>query len=175
VSNHRLHKDRLRAKGWNEHEIAHAEVLFDGAEAKKHPFVQGLDQWVYWLLLMLMVVGIGVVAVEIVPLMLLADAFTLYPILLLISLGLGTLFSVVIQDIHWLKGRHHVFALLLLPVTAIVATVLVIRFADTYAVQFSSLKTVAHDPLLVGVVFGLGIVLPYAFHLATGHRRRHAS
>ena len=120
-------------------------------------------------------VYIGVVAVEIVPLMLLADAFTLYPILLLISLGLGTLFSVVIQDIHWLKGRHHVFALLLLPVTAIVATVLVIRFADTYAVQFSSLKTVAHDPLLVGVVFGLGIVLPYAFHLATGHRRRHAS
>lgn len=164
---HKLHKHELRLKGWSEEEIAQTERVLERAEARKHPAIAVLDQVVYWLLLLVVIVGMAAFAIQVIPLILILDATTLAFILILMGISLGTLFTVVVQDIHWMSRAHHGFTLILLPVAAIAVFFLVLRYAGRTATTMAQ-----HNITVVAVIFAAALLVPYIYHLLTDYKKR---
>lgn len=169
---HKLHEERLRKAGWTKEEISHARRIFKKAEKKTSPGIAALDKWVFWLLLLVGVLGIVAFAIWILPVLFFLTTPLLVFILLIIGICFGTLFTVAIQDLHWLRHRHHGFAALLLPVASIVAFGIIVGFGERYRVAFPEIITYYHNPWLVGVIFAIGLLIPYIFHLLTEYRQR---
>ena len=66
----KLHHHALRAKGWSEAEIKHAQRTINRAEKKKHSVYKFLEIAVFWALLFLTALGIFIVSIVIMPLLL---------------------------------------------------------------------------------------------------------
>lgn len=169
---HKLHEERLRKAGWTKQEISHARRVFKKAENNIHPHIALLDQWIYWLLLIVGVLGIISFAIWILPILFFLTTPLLVFILLIIGICFGALFTVAIQDIHWLHHGHHWFAVLLLPAASIVAFGLIVSFGETYREAFPQILTYPHNAWLAGLVFAVGLLIPYLFHLLTEYRQR---
>jgi len=167
MAKHLLHKARLKEKGWSDAEIAHAEAVFERAEEKKHPNVVMLDQVVYWLLLLISLVGVVIVTAVIVPLILLLPPSMVAVVLLILGVAFGALFTIVIQDIHWLQGHHHSIALVFLPVISVLAFLFVPLFSEKVVHVHAPSAT-----WLFGFALAAGLLAPYVFHLLTEHKAR---
>ena len=169
---HKLHEERLREAGWTKQEMNHARRVFKNAEKKTHPHIKLLDQWIYWLLLIVGVLGIVAFSLWVLPVLFFLSTFWLVVVLLLIGWCFGMLFTTAIQDIHWLHHGHHGLAALLLPLVSVLSFGIVVSFGERYRVAFPDIITYHHKAWLIGLLFAVGFLAPYIFHLMTEYRQR---
>ncbi len=161
---------RLRAKGWSEEEIAHAHRVVARAEVGKHPAHAFLEMAVFWGLLVVTAASMIAVSLGLVPLLLVFDTLLVIPLLAMLGFCLGTLFSVVIQDIEWLEAHHHGLATLVLGTLAVANLWLVTNGLNAAEARLGFGE--AHYPLLLGAVFATTVIAPYAWHLIQRGRER---
>ncbi len=152
-------REKLKKKGWSEEEIDDAEEKLSRAEAKKSEWVKALDSLIYWALLGVVVLGTVAISVFLTPLVVFIDSsFFLYFVALLLALLLGTVHSTAVQNLHWLTKKHHFSSHLIIPVVALVNFYIVVSQANTFVSAAGIENT--HNPWLLGVFFGVGLVLP---------------
>ncbi len=154
----RIHHARLRAKGWSDEEIEHARGVIKQAEEAKHPAYKFLEKAVFWGLLFLTLVGSFIVSVVLLPLLLVLPDLILALLLILFGLVFGSLFVFAIQDVEWLERKHHLATLVGLATVAL----LNIRLIDGHT---RGLSGQPHHTLLLGIIFALTLITPYAIHL----------
>ena len=100
---------RLAEKGWAKKDIAKAIKLIEKAKQNKHPKIKLLDKAVYWLSLLIAIIGNLVISVALVPFLLVLSSFQLYAILIVIGISFGLLFELLLRKIENLAARHHIF------------------------------------------------------------------
>lgn len=124
-------RQNLENKGWNKAEIARIESgiesykIHDKSNSRK-----SLARLTYWTaLLVITVCNLGL-AVFLIPFfILLGDTFSTLMILLLGGI-MGTLFAFIIQDIEYLEKKHHLFAMIFIPLTTIINIFIMVKAAN---------------------------------------------
>jgi hypothetical protein len=100
--------ERLSQKGWTSVEIEHAVHHFHLAEQRKHPYVRLAEVSVYWIYLLILVVGTLAISKLFFPLLaILPITFSLITLGVLGSV-FGILFAHVLHEYDLLSRAHHV-------------------------------------------------------------------
>ena len=96
---------KLLDKGWSKAELKHAQGVFEKAEENKDDFTKSLDQFVYWLLVLLGVVGALLFSGVVFVLSLILPSLVLWPTALFFGILYGFLF-LVLSDLHWISEKQ---------------------------------------------------------------------
>lgn len=157
----KITRDRLATKGWSDEEIDKTINLLEKAKEKRHPFIYFLDEAVYWIALILTIIGNFAFSLGLLPLLITINNFSLYLIILLLAASFSIIMGVVIKDIEELETKHHLAMLLIMPVVGIANFFIVVNIANNNVVA-EALNT-HHNPLLIGVVYLLSFLIPYIY------------
>lgn len=122
--------------------------------------VRWIDTAVYWVLLLLAIVANFVVSVVLVPILLVLEGFGLFLILFFIGISFGWLFGYVLHSLE-VHGKQHVIWSIFIPVLAII-NVAIFTMLSNKLIGLLKLSTPVHDPLLIGVFYVAGFILPGA-------------
>jgi len=161
----------LRKKGWSEEEITHALRAIDDASKEKSRWTRFLDQIIYWVFLIVTILGNFIVAVWLVPVMLVANPMYLYPIMVIVGLTFGFLFDNIIKDILDIEDAPKIMPELFLPAIALIVVYIMARLSNLFA-ELLQLSIGVHEPIIVGIFYTLGFMLPYYFTHAKEQRAK---
>ncbi|MBC8495725.1 hypothetical protein H8D36_06230 [archaeon] len=154
-------KERLAAKGWSKEEINKTMFILDKAEKKKKPHIKVLDRIVYWIALVLVIFGNFAFSTFLIPLLVTIKGFSLYIVILLLAAAFGVVMSVLVKDLENLQKTHHLLLLLIVPIVGLINFFVVVNMTNNNPLA-SALNT-HHNPILTGVVYLIGFLIPYTY------------
>jgi hypothetical protein len=152
-------RDRLKKKGWSEEEIEKTIKIFEKAEEEKRPALVLLDKLVYWMGLMLAMVGNFVISVVLIPILITMPAILLYITIIILGTTFGLLFSLIIGDIGNLSKEKIVVANVFIPVIAVINIFIVVNIANFISERFE--LELVHNPYLVAAFYVTAFSLPH--------------
>ncbi len=155
---------RLRGKGWTQKEIDHALAILDESKKHKPKITLILDKLVYWVALVLAIVGNIILSVVLIPFLLVLTSIQLYIFVVVLAGSFGLLFSQLLKDIEGLDTRHHVIAGIFIPCLALINIYVMVNLAN-YLDKVFKLSKLDHNPVLISIVYVVFFILPYFFRL----------
>ncbi len=153
---------KLRKRGWTKKEINDTLKIFREAKNNKHPAIKFLDKSVYWISLILTVIGNFIISITLIPILLVFNFPYLYLIIATIAVAFGLLFELLIRSITHLETRHHLFFGFLVPFIAIINVFIITIYSKNLEKKLMIEST--YNPLVVSVVYGLAFIIPYVFY-----------
>lgn len=157
-------KETLNKKGWAEGEINKTLKIVREAKKNKHPAIKILDKAVYWIALIMAIIGNFIISIALMPFLLALNSIQLYLIIVTIGIAFGMLFELLIRSITHLKKGHHLFFGFLIPIVAVVNIFIIAKFADILKKMYMIYNI--HNPFVVSVVYAAAFITPYAvYHL----------
>ncbi|MDP3765178.1 MAG: hypothetical protein Q8R04_01575 [Nanoarchaeota archaeon] len=153
---------RLEKRGWRKREIINAVEIIRNAKKNKPSDIKFLENRIYWILLVMIVVANFAISVAIMPLLIALRGMILYFVLVVLGIVLGLLFEVVIRSIEHLEKKHHVFLAILIPLIAL-ANVFVISNISNDLTKTLNLTNV-HNSIIIAIVYAASFVLPYIIY-----------
>ena len=157
MTKHLHHK--LLKKGWTLEEIKKLSEISEKAKLKKPPFVKFLDKSVYWLFLVVAILGNLVVSIILIPFMFFFTGIPLYSIVAILGIVFGLFLDLIIHDMEHLTAKHHIMAGLFIISLGIITLVYMTMFALNL-IKVAGLKT-QQDPLIIGIVYTVALIIPY--------------
>lgn len=170
MQKHHLQEHSLFKKGWSEKEVHDVNQAFLRAEADD--FTEWLDSAIYWFFLVAGLFGVVVFALYIIPLFFLFPDALLYPLVCLLGIIFGVLFSIIAHDMHWLTNKHHGLYLVALPLSVITVFTFIFNWALSYQKDLPSVLNNHHSVFGISLFFSLGLLLPYVLALITRQKRK---
>lgn len=157
-------RDTLKKRGWTEKEIDKTLKIIREARKNKHPVIKFLDKIVYWIALVITIIGNFIISVALIPFLLTLNSFQLYLIIITVGIAFGLLFELLIRSITHLETKHHLFYGFIIPIIAIINVFLITNVAN-YFEKIFLIKNI-YNPLIVSIVYAIAFILPYAiYHL----------
>jgi len=150
---------RLKKKGWESEHIHHVVESIEFSKANRPTSVKILDFFVFWFLLLLIVVANFAISISMIPFLLSLDGIFLYSIVIILGLGFGWVFELIIRSIEHLEKKHHIIIGLVIPLVALVNVYLIAKISAEYETLFY--QGIIPNPILVSVVYATMFVLPY--------------
>ena len=151
-------------KKWTPGEVDKAVKIIRNAESKKSNVVKILDKSVYWIVLLIVVLGNVAVSVMLIPVLLVLRSFMLYFVIAVLGVSFGLLFEILIRDIENLEKRHHFIISSVIPITALVSMGVITTITNKLEITLK-LNNDQHSLLLVGGVYAIAFMLPYIYNL----------
>ena len=151
--------NRLEKRGWKKKEIAEAAWLIKKAKQSIDPETSLLQQRIYRILLIVVVVANFAISIALMPLMIALRGGFLYFILVVMGISFGLLFELVIRSIEHFERRHHVALAYFIPVVALINIFTITKISNGLTITLS-MKNI-QNPLLIGIVYSVSFVLPY--------------
>lgn len=152
-------KKRLEQKGWSKKDISKTVRIIEQAKANRHPKIKILDKSVYWISLLIAIIGNFIISISLIPVLLALNSLPLYIVLVTIGISFGLLFELLIRTIEHLEARHHIFLGIIMPVIAAINVVIIVTFSNNLE-KIINIEN-PHSPLLVGIIYALAFMLPY--------------
>jgi hypothetical protein len=159
---------RLREKGWTQEEIEHAVTILGESKKHKPKITVVFDQLVYWVALILAIVGNIVLSVVLIPFLLVLNNIQLYIFVVVLAGSFGLLFSQILRDIEGLDKKHHVIAGIFIPALALINIYVMVNLANFLDKVFK-LSKVEHNPVLISIVYVVFFTFPYIFRFIARH------
>jgi len=101
----KITRDSLTKKGWSEEEIEKTLKIMGEAKENKHKHIKKLDEVVYWIVLLFVMIGNFAFSTYLIPLLLLINSISLYLIIFLLAFAFGVIMSTIIKDIEDLETK----------------------------------------------------------------------
>jgi len=159
---------RLRDKGWTQKEIEHAIEVIGQSKTQKSKIAIISDKIVYWIALILAIVGNIILSVVLIPFLLVLNSIQLYLFVVILASSFGLLFSQLLKDIEGLDRAHHVIAGIFIPALALINVYVMVNLAN-YLDKIFRLSKVTHDPIIISLVYVVFFTFPYIFRLIARH------
>jgi len=156
-----LTRKKLSMKGWSKEEIDKTIKILRKAKRRKHPLIDLLDNTVYWIAFVLIIIGNFAFSTFLIPVLVTFNNLSLYLVVLLLAASFGILMSVVVKDIEGLQKGHHLAMLLIVPIVGIVNFFVVVTMANNN--PLADLLQTYHSPIIVGLVYLIGFMVPYTY------------
>ncbi|MCX6710006.1 MAG: hypothetical protein NTV63_03590 [Candidatus Woesearchaeota archaeon] len=150
--------DKLKDKGWSDNDIVHALKILNDAPSHKDKSQIAMDSAVYWIGLILMIVGNIVLSVIMIPTLIVLSKTALYFILIVISLAFGTMFSLLLNQIEAIQGKK-IIAPLFIPALALINIYYITSVSNTFSSRLNIQKV--NSPVAMGIVYAFFFILPY--------------
>lgn len=158
--------DRLRKtleeKGWETEDIERAVNIMESETEHKAGIRSDMGRILYWMALILTVVGNLLLSVVLVPFLLVLTSWMLYLMVACVALVWGLLFNIIIHDIEELDVQHHVIAGIFIPFIAIFNVYIMVNLSNTVD-RILKISQIQQSPWLVGCVYVIVFMLPYFF------------
>jgi len=155
-------KDRLIEKGWSRKDIKKTLSIIEKAKKNKHPKIKILDKSVFWISLILAIVGNFIISIALIPVLLALNGFQLYIVVLTLAFSFGLLFELLIRTIGHLQTKHHIFLSIIIPIIALINFFIIVLVANSLEEILKIENT--QNPILVGIVYAVGFILPYSVY-----------
>lgn len=156
--------EKLKAKGWSNKEIISTiRILNDSSESKNRSTI-ALDAAVYWIALILMIIGSVVLSIVMIPTFIALSAFALYLIIIVISYAFGTMFSILINEIEAIQGKR-IVAQLFIPALALINMYYITRVTNMFSIAMNIKNN--HNPFLMSIIYAFFFIAPYFINLFT--------
>ncbi len=149
-------KNRLIEKGWAKKDVNRTIKIIEKAKKNRHPKIKILDKTVYWLSLLIAVIGNFVMAIALIPELLVFKGFQLYLVVITLGLSFGLLFELLVRSIEHLKTKHHIFLGIIIPILAVINFIIV----SNNMKKFIGIGN-PQNPLIIGAVYAIAFMLPY--------------
>ncbi len=149
--------NKLSDDVWTKGDIKKAVNIISEAKNKKTGFVKSLDKAVYWVSLVVAIIGNLLVAVAIAPVLITVTSFYIYLIIAMIALSFGLLFELIIRDIENLGKVHHLIISLIIPLFAVINFFIIVMVINNLNIisRFS--------PTGMGLTYAVAFLLPYLY------------
>lgn len=154
-------RDRLLQKGWPSEEVDYTLSVFNSGEEGKSRIMKILENIVYWVAIIIAILGNMIIAVVLIPFFLVLPAFFLYFIVIILGLGFGLLYEILIRDIERVTGREMIIESIFIPSLALISVSFMTYFGNVLARAWS--LTTIHNPFLVGFLYALVFISPWIF------------
>ena len=152
-------RDRLKKKGWSDAEIEKTLQIFEKAEEKKRPALVLLDKMVYWMGLLLAIVGNFIISVVLIPILITMPAVLLYITIIILAVTFGLLFSLILGDIGTLNKERLIVTSIFIPMLAVINIFVVVNIANFISERFNLQLT--HNPYLVSLLYVAAFSIPH--------------
>jgi hypothetical protein len=150
--------EKLKAKGWSNKDIVSTiRILNDSSESKNHSAI-ALDAAVYWIALILMIMGSIVLSIIMIPSFIALSSFALYFIIIVISYAFGTMFSILINEIEAIQGRK-IVAQVFIPALALINMYYITRVTNIFTIAMNIKNN--HNPFLMSAIYAFFFIAPY--------------
>jgi len=154
-------RDRLLQKGWPIEEVDYTLSVFESEEEKKSRVMAIAEKVIYWIAIIIAIIGNMIIAVVLIPFFLVLHAFILYLIVITLGIGFGFLYEILIRDLERITGREMIVESVFIPSLAIISIAFMAYFGNLLANAWS--LTTVHNPFLVGLVYAMAFVSPWLF------------
>ncbi|MBW2986970.1 hypothetical protein KY336_00320 [Candidatus Woesearchaeota archaeon] len=157
--------DVLREKGWEEEDVAHAiNTMYPGyfrgysVRKKQHDLI-------YVAVLILAFVVNVLVCIGLVPIFMVTPTSILLPIIFIIGICFGLLFTKVVAQLWHVTKMHHAGAGLAMAGIALFVMVFFIRELNLAVRTVTEPVFVEHNLILIPLFYVIGFLLPYIFSI----------
>ena len=159
-----LSKEKLMKKGWSAKEISKTLEIIERAKKSKHPAMQLLDEYIYWIALFL-AIGVNLlIAFTSLPFLVTLTPWVLYLILVVIAFSFGLFFAILINDIENLEKGYHLIIGLIVPIYSIVFFFVITTISNNIIEKINILRTPTHNPWLIALVYSIVFISPYIYY-----------
>ena len=155
-------KKRLKEKGWPRKDIDKTIKIVKEAKEKKHPAIKFLDKTVYWISLIIAIIGNFIISIALIPFLMVLKSIQLFLVIIVLGLSFGLMFELLIRSIEHLEVKHHIFLAVLIPVVAVI-NVFIITLVSNNLEEIFNINN-PQNPFLVGVVYAVAFILPFIFY-----------
>ena len=130
-------------------------------ENRQTEFAKPSYKIIYWTSLLVLLICNFIISMVLIPFILVLSSFKFYILIILLGFIFGFLFNILINDIEHIELKHHAFAIILIPLVAVVNIFLMLGLANSFA-KLLKIYTY-HDAVLPALVYSIVFVLPYIF------------
>jgi len=149
-------KKYLIEKGWNKSDVNKTIKIIESAKKNKHPKIKLLDKAVYWISLIIAIIGNFIISVALVPLLLALSGMRLYLIIITLGFAFGLLFELLIRGIEHLETKHHIFLSIIIPIITLINFIII----SNNIKKFIGIEN-PQNPIMTGAVYAIAFILPY--------------
>ena len=150
----------LLEKGFSKKEAQRTVDIIQKAKEKKPLNIKFIDSVIYWILLIVAMIGNMVISIILIPFLLAFRKIPLYFIIIILAALFGFLFDQLIRDIENLEKKHHIIAWAFIPSLAVINTYYMTSFTN-HLTEVFNLPITSNSPLLVSIVYVAAFISPY--------------
>ena len=153
----------LLKKGFSKKEAKKTVDIIKKAKEKKSFRIRFLDSIVYWILLIIAIIGNLVISIILIPFLLTFKKIPLYFIIAVLAAMFGFLFDQLIRDIENLEHKHYIVAWFFIPALAVINIYYMTSFTN-YLTETLELPLALNSPLWISIAYVFAFILPYVVH-----------
>ena len=155
-------KKRLLEKGWSKKDVDKTLKIVKQAKKEKHPSLLFMDKALYWVALVIAVLGNIIISIALIPSLIALKSFLLFLVVIVLGLSFGFLFELLIRSIEHLEAKHHLFLGILIPIIALINFITITSVSNNLEKIFKINNP--HNPYIIGIVYATAFILPFAFY-----------
>lgn len=154
-------REKLREKGWKEEEIEHALSIMKPSESTNKSVLaaRSMNPLLYWLTLIISIIGNFLIAVAIIPFLIVLSDIQLFFVMAILAISFGAMFNFLISTMEHLDPQHHVVAGVFIPALAAITIFIMVNVANRLSTLFQS--PIIHNPIWVSLIYVLFFSAPY--------------
>ena len=146
-------KIHLIKKGWRPQDLIKAESIIDKDSNHSKKF----SRRVFLSSLFLVLFGTMVVAFLLIPLL-------IYIFITMLSLSLGFMYNLLINEIGFLKKKHHLLSVISLFILSLSSMFLLVSKVNQF-ISKNSFGNLSYEPFLISIIFSFSFITPYIISL----------
>lgn len=143
---------------WAKEHVDKTFEIIKKVKEKKPKHIKLLDKVVYWVILLLAVIGNFIISIPMILFLFVLQPLQLYPIIILMGVSFGLLIEILIRDIEHLERRHHMMFVLIIPFLALINFFIITLIVDRLKI------TTKFNPFIVGITYAISFILPYIYY-----------
>jgi hypothetical protein len=143
---------------WSKEHIDKTIEIIKRVKEQKPKHIKFLDKSIYWVILLITIVGNFIISIPILLLLFVLEPFQLYPVVIFLGVAFGLLIEILIRDLEHLEQKHHLIFGLIIPVIALINFFIITQVVDNLKLDGK------FSPLVVGLVYAVSFILPYIYY-----------
>ena len=157
-------RHRLLERGWTEKEIEKTMGLLYSEEKREKQvgFVKVSHPIIYWVGLVVAIIGNLLLAVTLIPFLMILTSIQLYIILGVVGIVFGGLFNVILRDIEHVDESHHIVAGIFIPAIALITVYIMASVANRFNDIIQNPNP--HSAVILSIIYLLCFSAPYIFY-----------
>ena len=153
-------RERLLQRGFSPEEVDHAFTILDEAKEKKPKGAMFSQTLIYWIALILTIIGNFIMALLIIPFQLILSPKFVYVAVVVLGFSFGWIFMYVLFMLSTMETKMPVIAWLFVPAIALIGVFIMMTFSNIIA---SLINQQSGNPLLISFTYVFAFLLPFGF------------
>ena len=135
-------------------------ILYSEDKRDKHAgFVSAAHPILYWVGLVVAIIGNLLIAVTLVPFLMILNSIQLYIILGIVGFVFGGMFNVILKDIEHVDQSHHIVAGMFIPAIALITIYLMVSVSNRFNEIINNPNP--HSAVVLSIIYLVCFSAPY--------------